>query len=67
MVGMRNLAVKVPENVWPVGVLGAADDDRPADAILKHLRSAQDQRRTASPNDGRPASWANSPRNEPGR
>jgi hypothetical protein len=26
-----------------IGVLGAADDDRPADAILQHLRAAQDQ------------------------
>ena len=27
-----------------VGIFGAADDDRPADAILQHLRAAQDQR-----------------------
>ena len=27
-----------------VGVFGAADDDRPADAVLQHLRAAQDQR-----------------------
>ena len=27
-----------------VGVFGAADDDGPADAILQHLRAAQDQR-----------------------